>query len=129
MTPNPSHPPANFASPQKVVPIVSREPVSLARRAHFVCSAMADPRLSRADQSVLTVIILRYFNDDKRAAWPALDTLAIDTGLSRRSLSRAVSSLQTAGYLVVKAGAGTRSSNYQLGTRYRGEAYQALHLG
>lgn len=81
----------------------------------LVAYAQADPRLTLAAKSVLTVILLGHFNLQCGKAWPALNTLAVETNLSRIGVRKSIKQLESNGYLWIKRGKGKTSSRYMVG--------------
>lgn len=58
------------------------------------------PGLSGTSKSILIYLADR-FNDAKGYAWPSLQRMTIDTGWSKRTIQRALASLQAEGLVVV----------------------------
>src|SRR5579859_3251738 len=59
----------------------------------------------------LTLLLLAYHADDSGKAWPGLELLARETGLSRRGLLDALARLERSGELTIEHGRGRGRHN------------------
>jgi biotin operon repressor len=59
-------------------------------------------------------VIRKYYNNETGAAWPSLQRMADNLGVSRASIQRAVKALEEKGYLSHTRGAEGRSNRYRL---------------
>lgn len=79
----------------------------------LVKQASVDARLSMGDVAVLINILDRL--GDNGEAWPSLTKIAADVGRARRTITRSVTSLVDAGYLIRDSGDRVRSNRYRMG--------------
>lgn len=88
---------------------------NLLRKHHAVMHATADPELSRGEVAVYAQIVDRY-NAQRGAAWPSMDRLAFDTGLSRRAIPKIIEKLCRGDYLQITKHGNRATSNRYLPT-------------
>jgi len=74
--------------------------------------AAVDPCLSRGDLGCLAVILDR-FNVQEGAAWPSINRLAKEAGISARNVVTCIKRLADLGYLAIDSGSSTRSNRYR----------------
>lgn len=78
---------------------MAREPYNLLARYQMLEQALRDNRLTRADCSVLAVILAHADQDGE--AWPGVARITERANVSRRTALRAIAALERAGYLHV----------------------------
>jgi hypothetical protein len=90
----------------------------------------ADSNMRGVPASIAVFIASRYLNAKDRAAWPAIETLARDTGSDRSSIQRGINKLVEAGYIVRLVRGGRAKTNvYKLGTPLKGRVHAAVCSG
>jgi hypothetical protein len=72
-------------------------------------TVLCDRRLNHAAAQVLAALLRRY-NDKDRCTWPSIARIALDTGLSRRQVFRALESLESAEVIEVDRSTGKAST-------------------
>ena len=90
---------------------MANEPYNLLARYQMLEEALRDKRLTRADCSVLAVILAHV--DEDGEAWPGITRITERARVSRRTAIRAIESLETAGYFEVERALG-KSNSYQI---------------
>lgn len=78
---------------------MAKEPYNLLARYQLLEQALKDSRLTRADCSVLAVILAHADQDGE--AWPGVTRITERANVSRRTALRAIAALENAGYLEV----------------------------
>lgn len=73
---------------------------------------------SASNQKFVLLMIADYFNEKDLCAWPALSTLARDTGMSRTTVERCIRALEDQGLIEVEAVFKART-NERTASRYR----------
>ena len=53
-------------------------------------------------QKLVLIVLADFYNEDFGKAWPSQDTICAITGLSLRSINRAISELKKKGHIDVK---------------------------
>jgi DNA-binding MarR family transcriptional regulator len=90
-----------------------RAAISAQDKLQWLLLVTLDKRASSALR-VATLLATKYLNRESGEAWPALETIAQDLGVDRKTASRAVDRLVSLVYLSKEPGGGRRCSN-----RYR----------
>lgn len=90
---------------------MANEPYNLLARYQMLEQALQDYRLTRADCSVLAVILAHVDQDGE--AWPGITRITQRAVVSRRTALRAVSNLEQAGYFTTERSLG-RVNSYQI---------------
>jgi predicted transcriptional regulator len=90
---------------------MANEPYNLLARYQMLEAALGDFRLTRADCSVLAVILSHVDQDGE--AWPGITRITKRAGVSRRTAIRAISALEAADYFCIKRDFG-RVNTYQV---------------
>jgi hypothetical protein len=65
----------------------------------------------KGSEKLVHLAIARYCSDDGTGAWPSLQTLADDTGLTSRSVQTCLQALNASGELITRADRGPRGCN------------------
>ncbi|MCB1634797.1 MAG: helix-turn-helix domain-containing protein [Xanthomonadales bacterium] len=89
-------------------------PQGLVARWRLLLAATRDDRLSQGALAVLGVILDRMGNTG--TAWPSITRIAIDSGVDRRTVTRALRMLNSLGYLDCERGTTTRTNTYRIGS-------------
>jgi hypothetical protein len=78
-------------------------------RYQLLQTVLCDRRFNLAAVQVLAALLRRYSKDD-RCSWPSIARIALDTGLSRRQVFRALESLESADVIEVDRATGKAST-------------------
>jgi hypothetical protein len=87
---------------------------TVVRKLHAVMATLFDPDISKSAAAVLSCLA-EHANRDTGLAWPGHGLLAIETGLSKRQVTRAMQDLREARYIVVaEESRPARTARYRL---------------
>jgi helix-turn-helix protein len=107
--PKPKH--QNKLSVSCAVVVPCGADVGRKERLKWIARVTGDPALSLIDKLVAIRLLVRYANRITGIAYPGIETLAADLGVSRRAATYAVSRLHRAGYYDIKSGKSKGRSN------------------
>lgn len=100
-----------------------RKPAS--QKMDLLLRVARDEGLSPQASRVATVLALGYFNDEKGYAYPAIETLAGELGISDDTVGRALKALEKAGHLRIVVEPGRRTNRYLLDLASTGRGQRA----